>query len=497
MWVDEAIWGHRMYDEQTPWFILLEFLNVALSEADRGQLFEEPNGFNKIEYVTSHRLYLRNILFNYPLKKMLQIAEGEGSNSQQWVRWAEDISAVQQGISIPNFSYLKEKFESFSNFVELVKLVQSGSLEMRSNKRWTSKFVFPYCREAIFEDLDRNAKSNDRRFFARTGELLYLMLCRASNNVELKSLVQSKLLEVSDRTWASMIKALQPVTEDSKATRPIGFLPYRDHSCFNDLAKDWSSILQLNLSNIEMLPHLVRITGFHLLRYQQIAAREARADVLRSYYVAEIIAPKRTLVRELSIDYYQNNGQQTSHAVSAYLNKIKQSSAWLEAAEEPNSFDNCKDYLRKAVLWPRKDSDYDGPPNPESLFDELKTSAMRRHKQHVANIHRTYGKEIGLVSKRGTNRLRYAPDDLFLKSVVLTVVQDRMEYNTFLAHIFKQYDIVVGNTEAMQMKGIRQKDFDRKAFQINATRLEQRLARMGLLKRLSDGCAYIINPYRA
>ena len=32
MWIDEAIWGHRMYDEQTPWLIYLEFLNVFVYE---------------------------------------------------------------------------------------------------------------------------------------------------------------------------------------------------------------------------------------------------------------------------------------------------------------------------------------------------------------------------------------------------------------------------------------------------------------------------------
>ena len=38
-------------------------------------------------------------------------------------------------------------------------------------------------------------------------------------------------------------------------------------------------------------------------------------------------------------------------------------------------------------------------------------------------------------------------------------------------------------------------DFDKKAFQANSQRLEQRLFSLGLLRRLSDGCAYIINPY--
>jgi hypothetical protein len=32
MWVDEAIWGHRLYDEQTPWLTMLEFLCVLHAE---------------------------------------------------------------------------------------------------------------------------------------------------------------------------------------------------------------------------------------------------------------------------------------------------------------------------------------------------------------------------------------------------------------------------------------------------------------------------------
>jgi hypothetical protein len=38
-------------------------------------------------------------------------------------------------------------------------------------------------------------------------------------------------------------------------------------------------------------------------------------------------------------------------------------------------------------------------------------------------------------------------------------------------------------------------EFEVKPFKANAKRLEQRLGSLGLIKRLSDGCAYIINPY--
>ena len=37
LWVDEAIWGHRLHDEQTPWLTLLEFLGVLLAENGHGR----------------------------------------------------------------------------------------------------------------------------------------------------------------------------------------------------------------------------------------------------------------------------------------------------------------------------------------------------------------------------------------------------------------------------------------------------------------------------
>jgi hypothetical protein len=66
MWVDEAIWGHRLYDEQLPWMVFLEFLNVFHHEASKQRALEEPNGLNTLKYKAAHRLYLRNILFNNP-----------------------------------------------------------------------------------------------------------------------------------------------------------------------------------------------------------------------------------------------------------------------------------------------------------------------------------------------------------------------------------------------------------------------------------------------
>jgi hypothetical protein len=99
---------------------------------------------------------------------------------------------------------------------------------------------------------------------------------------------------------------------------------------------------------------------------------------------------------------------------------------------------------------------------------------------------------VGLVSKRGTNRLRYAPTDALLKTLVLANVSRRMEYKEFLDVLFARYGFVIGEREAEQV--LSHEDFEKKAFQTNSHRLEQRLGSLGMLRRLSDACAYVQNP---
>jgi hypothetical protein len=135
-----------------------------------------------------------------------------------------------------------------------------------------------------------------------------------------------------------------------------------------------------------------------------------------------------------------------------------------------------------------------GPADPDSLINDLRAIALDRHRRGVASVHRTYGAYIGLVSKRGTTKLRYAPNDAFFKTLVLANVNRRMELNEFLERLYERYGLVFGDREAEQV--LTKDRFDKKAFQGNVRRLEQRLTSLGMLRRLSDACAYVENPYR-
>lgn len=204
--------------------------------------------------------------------------------------------------------------------------------------------------------------------------------------------------------------------------------------------------------------------------------------------VCEIVAPRKTLVRELSLRSYGQNDALSTYAVEQFVERVRLSDAW-KSAEESGAFVNCHRVLQDAVWW---GEDYEGANDPDQLLTELKREARKGHRQHQAQVHRSYGREIGLVSRRGTTRFGYAPTDQLMKTLLFATVERRMEFGDFLAHLFDKYGLVIGDREAERV--LPADEFDRKSFQANARRLEQRLASLGLLRRLSDACAYVENP---
>src|SRR5947209_12696090 len=121
MWVDEAIWGHRLYDEQTPWMVLLEFLNVFHFESSKGRALSEPDGPNKLTYKAAKRLHLRNILFNNPHLAEIRIRVPHDVN--RWEQWLRKMAAAT-GLNFPKFEYLQQRFDKFDDFCDVVSLVR-------------------------------------------------------------------------------------------------------------------------------------------------------------------------------------------------------------------------------------------------------------------------------------------------------------------------------------------------------------------------------------
>jgi hypothetical protein len=499
MWVSEGIWGHRLYDEQTPWLCFLEFLTVLQSELKNGRAFDE-NEYNSLRYATNVRLYLRNILFNNPHLEVIQAQYPD--DDSRWRNWCQIMNEKSGGIVDADYKYLRTRFSSFKDFADIVKLIRATAIEGDSNKRWSSKFVFPYGPSCLYEDLEVTATgySNDRRFFARSGELLYLMVSRSSKSTEVLDYLQllgivgeDKSVSPSNTKWNRLIEHLQPDTLKQRESGNPPYLPYKQSVDFENLTEDWLNIARCNMPGYDSLPHLVSIMGLHLIIYFLRRAQMVLGMDEQPKFILEILAPKRTVLRDLASESFLQNNNLSSNAIAELISRTTALERWQSCSQSEDPMLAASMVLKELFAWPEKLEELENIPSPQVLLDRLKEAAIARHKKHLHKFQANWAREIGLSSSRGSRRTRYVTTDALLKTLVFATVHGRMEFQQFLSMLHQKYGFIIGDKEAVNI--IERHDADQEDFNDNATRLEQRLASIGLLKRLSDACAYVQNPF--
>lgn len=490
--VDEHIWGHRLYDEQLPHLTMLEFLNVLLSNmAD--PLKAEPDG--AVTYKPQRQIRLRSILFNNPYIEAVRARPI--SDEEKWSQWSGLFAVDATGFGDSDMGYLRDVFHEFDDFARAVELLRSSSFEGQSNKRWSSKFVFPFGPDALYEDLriDSGGMSNDRRFFARTGELLYLMLCRASRGRELgKQLVER--LFVSTSPMNRLARALQGETQRADEPRAVGYLPHKTHPRFERLCDDWLAVLSRDMPVYDALEHLISITGLNLLLYFLECGKHTTGDTDPVEIVCEIVSRERTKVRALSGESFQINEAISIQAVRASIEAVRATPEWEAALASQDPSSECTRLLRELFQWPPQSIDEDvdiSLTSGDELVRSLVGKAESRHEQHFGKIHSAWSRSIGLSSRRLSRRTRYAPNDRLLKTLVVTIVDERMQFDEFLHEAHKRYGLVIGDAEGARL--VRGNFVDQESLTDNRGYLESRLLSLGLLRRLSDSCSFVENPF--
>lgn len=493
--VDENIWGHRLYDEQLPHLTVLEFLGLLGSNLDKPLRPQEGVG-GAVKFRPQRQIRLRGLLFNNPYVE--SIAQSALPDAGKWRQWFEKFAQGKTGNGDDDMSYLRLSFSSFDDFAKSIELLRSSSFESRSNKRWSSKFVFPFGPDALYEDLEidsRGKMSNDRRFFARTGELLYLMLTRAKRGAELGDRLASRLFD-NKAPMNRLARALQGAPQLADEPRSSGYLPEISNERFDQICEDWLAILARDMPIYDALEHLIAISGLNMLLYFLERSKRVAGDDDPVEIVCEIVSRERTKVRALSGDSYQFNQGLPAKAVRAYVESIRQDASWDNAASSEFPEAERVKLMRERFQWPALDGadeeDYIGK-NPDVLIGDLVELALARHVQHVGKIHASWSRAIGLSSRRLSRRTRYAPNDRLLKSIVVATVADRMQFDEFLAETKRRYGLVLGDAEGARL--IDAKLVDQEELSDNRNNLEARLVGLGLVRRLSDSCSFVENPF--
>ena len=178
--------------------------------------------------------------------------------------------------------------------------------------------------------------------------------------------------------------------------------------------------------------------------------------------------------------------------MKAKIESIKHTPEWLSIAVSEYPEVEYVKLMKTMFRWPSSDEEGQSW-TPEKLIQQLTEKALSRHAQHVAKVHASWSKAIGLSSRRLSRRTRYAPNDHFLKALVIMIVDQRMPFDEFLAEVYRRYGIAIGEAQGREL--IENNQVDQEALSRNSEYLATRLSSLGLVRQLSDGCAFVENPF--
>lgn len=514
--VDEVIWGHRLRHSQTAWLLLLEMLNIAQAclEIDPANPLPDMGIAGAPAVKPKYRTRFRNLLFSLN-QKAAELAAAVQCNRvssdgawDEWLKYAKDEYDAPDGA---DYSPLRHRFEDFIQFERAIDLVRSTSINGADGKKGVySKFIFPMAPEALYWEMGVKGSAGDRTIdptrnsFSRGGTLLHIMLARSASALPLRQELSAFLAR--DSQARSLIQQLQ-IEEPEKHHRDgaVTYLPYETHPRFDLLGEDFVKVLRLNAPENDKLLWLVTLGALHLSIYHaEIALVEYLNGEAPLDMICEIVAPKKTVIRQQSIDSLSCNSDLARRAIDSLLSEAFTDPDWQDILTDaecplPERLDRACNFIVKKLRMPRKDIEEHKDEGDVAKLGDYATEYFRaRHTTDFARVHVNYGREAGLVSKRATNRNRYAPTDQLLQSIVLANVKHETPMEEFLVIIYERYGIVVGPRQQAALiragKHGLAKDVTGAAFQRNEVRLEARLRSMGMLRRLSDSQAYVLNP---
>jgi len=493
IWVPEAIWGHRL-KEQPLHALLGEFVNMAEGMFRKGQLFEKTTPSQDVKFAARKAKELRIILFQNPTLE--QVAEKHsGASDEAWKQWLKNIQQSAKGSNPQDFSYLKDRFISFQEFVTRVTLVRRSVMQPGNTKKWSHQLLYPMAVAALYVPSD-DKFGRDRTLFTRTGELAYLMLSRAKESLrkELAELLPENITggTQKDRMILTLLPEHAQFDEENGAT----YLPYHSHPAFDRMAEDLVNLLKLGLPENDVFEVMKYLIAFNLYLYALETSNHWCGTAKPAPIVCEIMNTQTDVVRKYSGVCKRENEERSLLAVEVHIENLISGNVELcetlsnEKETEGVKLAALKDFLTNELGL--KNS-----PNSKTVEEfrkEVTRMAKSACRNNVVKAQSSLGKAAGLCTKKGTNRLRYAPSDSLLRALVLANVADKMEESELLEKLFTRYRIIISPSHAS--RDLPENVVEASHFQKNNERFTKRLAALGLATRLSDACAYVENPYR-
>ena len=479
--------GHRLYDSQTVYEYLLEFLLVFISPKGWGEKHigsVEPFKFPDVRSMDewTDKLYYEPVA-RIGLKRFVFFERSKQEHRFPIDKWAhaETLHALESNI--------EESYDlSKRDVLFLLQDLFYGFNAVLKNRAWFAQSLLPITPELTFVEAMGNAKARKQLtkeagfretdgafqfqghyFLARGGEVYFLHLLRGLlERPDLKERIEQGLVRLIkesfpqfswlaqwiEQNWLAHAGAEKQITVRKTCEWiPEGYAERAVLSC-----EEMVNILEAELPELQKIDLLAKGIVMQVLRMMHEQAAKLAGAATPPRWITQVNSKPGTNVRKYSIESYQ-------------------------ACEE--DFAAALDRLagQETSLSPK------GSP----LFGDVRRQALKKSAQHTSRLFRRLSKEIGLVVPPKGAQMRFALNEDLVKFLVTSIIRPgkKMLLSSFLKELNRRYGFVIGPDElSAQVRGLRAGDLDD-----NQEKFQELLKQCGFLRDLSDATSIVENPF--
>lgn len=538
------IWGHRLRQGQDWVEYTLEFLNVLVGyDYELGRGICSPDDATPPHAYRKHsRLGLRRFVF----------FDGVSGNIDE-----RDVKATAQLKERLQQNPLMSDKEGSSDVLTSVRSLLRSYTAVEKQRSWFAKSLFPVHEHLLFwealrredktlskgvslplfddltsasdaTELDKGISLSARNFFARGGELYYLMLSAGTHSdpaladtigKQLQLLLQEsspavgRLAAMIDATWTRQAPSNEPAAvrdPSEEKSGYLGWLPRQDDPLFHIFAQDVAQLLRAPLGVTDALTSLAHLMAFHLTLYIYRRANAVLAPGAPSPTLLLDLLDQDgdSTLRRASSAHFREQEAVQAQAVRGFVASTVEA-AWADVTPDTSFGLALREHTKRWSLGKAKGkkgaADHDfylwvdrlvvssSEINRAQVAEQLVDLVMPDFTKHFLGVHRKLAKSCGFVAPPQGQSARYVMGNELLKALVLAVTgQERdMEYAEFLEGLYDRYGLVIALDQA-RLSGV----FDRHAinadyYQRNQQALLDKLTSAGLAKEYSDATALV------
>lgn len=535
--IGAEIWGHRFKDGQRGPEYTLEFLNVIAG-----------TGFS-----LQRKYYNRRKMIEF--RQFVYEGEKEGAKGHIAVFENEKKDVIRERLGIN-----EKQLEDLQTFFKNLTIPLTTPMGKPVDRSWYAQMMYPLHESLLYTEIrvnrDKGKSKNptynyERNFFARGGELYYLMLhygtvdnheLRESIEKNMKSLLSnsSGLITVvnqineafeeyaSTENGTSTKDQPAPLIKDSeledfitgweKSEYPL--LPSTDLPLYREFAEELNALLTLKIDVYEMFDILTSLITFQLHRYMIYQAEQIVQE--KTHYFIDCFEGQNKSIKFLAQDSYRIHESVVSEAYKTFVEKRV-----AEVLPEKQAEDKIRAWkLSFNENQKTKVAGYTSffeelklnslqAPKKKKLIEALETPDLKKAEKMLRlRIVELYMEDLSksqlpimktlardgqfIISGKGA-KARYVLHDNILSALVYATLDGEvtLPYDDFLHRLYEKYQIIIGENAA-KVSGLYSKEgINLSHFRSNEKKMRQKLKQNGLLQEYSDATALIRNPYFA